>query len=605
MTQSPRFKLRQKEISQVVNKSRLKATWKNKVRSALRDQFLPDPIDHYDFQININRITDQLETLILSGNYTPGGPKRVSQEKSKGLCRLLTIPQPHDVLVLQCLSDALYNDIKSAQPTKRAYFEPADHSLSANDALFTTPQYGSYKSWLNFQKELLKFAQQRNWVVVTDIANYFDFINYTHLRNVIASTIDVRETILDFLIFVLSSLLWQPDYTPRFEIGLPQINADAPRILAHCFLFELDRVLEDLAQLDYVRFMDDIDLGADSLREAKQALKKIDLVLQTRQVRLNSGKTRILSRLEAERHFKIRENAFLDRFVARINSRHKNGNSLDRDRKFATFLIQYGFRRGMFGTGNGDKILKRVITICGRIRSEIPHQTVSEIVRNWPSARENIMKYFSVMPHDKGCFKSMVSYIAEEHYVDDVSWLNFAKTMVAAQTPAEHYIFEEFEKLFLYDSKNDFFEFYAKIWILSKYGHAEDLLLTLRNCFDLWAPESLLGRLVGGLLPIFAQDGMRPALESIIERSKNRAADDVLRFHAALMREQSHYQAVRAYLFALNPSAPLRINHSKFLMLLSVLQGYAASEADRKELLKLHHKAFLDGFYAQRLTPFV
>jgi hypothetical protein len=339
MSQSPRFKLRQKEIAEVINKGRLKATWKNKVRSTLKDQFLPDPIDFYDYQTNINRITDRLAANVLSGNYVPRSPKRITKEKSKGLCRLLTIPHPLDVLVLQCLSDALYADIKNAQPTKKAFFEPSDHSLSPNDALFATPQYGSFKSWLNFQKELLKFAHQRNWIVVTDIANYYDFINYTHLRNVIAGTIEVRETILDFLIFVLSSILWQPDYTPRFEVGLPQINADAPRILAHCFLFELDKVLADSPHIDYARYMDDIDIGVDTLREAKQTLKQIDLVLQTRQIRLNSGKTLILSRDQAGKHFKVRENAFLDRFVARINSRHQNGQALDAEINFTTYAI--------------------------------------------------------------------------------------------------------------------------------------------------------------------------------------------------------------------------------------------------------------------------
>jgi len=87
--------------------------------------------------------------------------------------------------------------------------------------------------------------------------------------------------------------------------------------------------------------------------------------------------------------------------------------------------------------------------------------------------------------------------------------------------PAEEYIYEEFEKLFLFDPKNDFFEFYAKIWILSKYGNA------------------------------------------------NR-----------------------------NPSLPLKISHPKFLMLLSVLQGFAISEEERAKLIKLHHTAFLDGFYS-------
>ncbi len=162
MSQSPRFELRQKEIAAVINKTRIKETWKSKVRSAVRDQFLPDPLDYYDYQLNINQIAEQLENLILSGSYTPRPAKRISQEKSKGLCRLLTIPNPIDLLVLQCLSDALYADIRNAQPTKKAFFEPEDHSLSGQDNLFSTPQYGSFKSWLDFQKEFLNSRKKGN-----------------------------------------------------------------------------------------------------------------------------------------------------------------------------------------------------------------------------------------------------------------------------------------------------------------------------------------------------------------------------------------------------------------------------------------------------------
>jgi hypothetical protein len=77
---------------------------------------------------------------------------------------------------------------------------------------------------------------------------------------------------------------------PRVEVGLPQINVDAPRLLAHCFLYELDAFLASDPTRDFVRYMDDIDVGVDTIAAAKQVLKSIDLVLQTKQVRLNSGK---------------------------------------------------------------------------------------------------------------------------------------------------------------------------------------------------------------------------------------------------------------------------------------------------------------------------
>ena len=80
-------------------------------------------------------------------------------------------------------------------------------------------------------------------MVITDISNYYDSISYIHLRNVISGILHAEEPVLDMLIYVLSDLLWQPDYMPRVEIGLPQINLDAPRLLAHCFLYELDACL--------------------------------------------------------------------------------------------------------------------------------------------------------------------------------------------------------------------------------------------------------------------------------------------------------------------------------------------------------------------------
>ena len=125
--------------------------------------------------------------------------------------------------------------------------------------------------------------------MVTDIANYYDFISYEHLRNILADLSLAKEHALDLLIYSLSCMLWQPDYMPRVPVGLPQMNLDAPRLLAHCFLFEIDKFLDSVSAADFARFMDDIDIGVDSISEARDILKNLDLALQTRQVRLNSG----------------------------------------------------------------------------------------------------------------------------------------------------------------------------------------------------------------------------------------------------------------------------------------------------------------------------
>ena len=73
-------------------------------------------------------------------------------------------------------------------------------------------------------------------------------------------------------------MLWQPDYMPRVPIGLPQMNLDAPRLLAHCFLFEIDTFLESIPNADFARFMDDIDIGVDTVSEAREVIKNLGAV---------------------------------------------------------------------------------------------------------------------------------------------------------------------------------------------------------------------------------------------------------------------------------------------------------------------------------------
>jgi hypothetical protein len=145
---------------------------------------------------------------------------------------------------LQALSDALWVELRTKAPSKKAFYAP-------NDAQFSKPikghstEYGPLAAWLAFQNTIFGFATSKKYIVVTDIANYYDFISYDHLRNILADLSLAREHALDLLIYTLSCMLWQPDYMPRVSVGLPQMNLDAPRLLAHCFLFEIDALLCD------------------------------------------------------------------------------------------------------------------------------------------------------------------------------------------------------------------------------------------------------------------------------------------------------------------------------------------------------------------------
>nr|CAD6413779.1 MFS transporter [Rhizobium sp. Q54] len=195
-------------------------------------------------------------------------------------------PHPQDLLLLQTLSDTLYQQIKEAAPSKNAFFEPQDHSFSKLRG--QDPEYGTFRSWKQFHQKILGFQKEAKYLVVTDVANYYDFIDLNSLRNVLSSRKKVNESLMDFLLFILRNLSWQPDFMPFRSTGLPQIEADAPRLLAHAYLFELDAFIEKKNKQQYARFMDDIDAGVESISEAKRLLRDIDLVLQSRNLRLNA-----------------------------------------------------------------------------------------------------------------------------------------------------------------------------------------------------------------------------------------------------------------------------------------------------------------------------
>lgn len=283
----------------------------------MRRQPIPDPLENLDFHIRIDAICTTIEAEVLSAAYIPATPIRFLSEKSKGLRRHLVIPSVKDALVLQTLSDALWAEIRAKAPTKKAFYAPGDHQFS-KVVKGHSSEYGSLNAWLSFQQTIFGFATSKKFIVVTDIANYYDTISYDHLRNILADLSLAREHALDLLIYTLSCMLWQPDYMPRVPVGLPQANLDAPRLLAHSFLFEIDELLLQRTTIDFARYMDNIDVGVNSLAEGRTVLRDLDLALQTRQIRLNSGKTRILSEAEARRHFKIRENSLIDKLADNI-----------------------------------------------------------------------------------------------------------------------------------------------------------------------------------------------------------------------------------------------------------------------------------------------
>jgi hypothetical protein len=599
---SPRFGLREPTLRPLFDRGNLRRLWKTKVRDAMRDQFLPDPIDHLDFHQSLSVECQRIETLIISGAYTPGETRRLLQEKSKGLCRQLVIPTVRDALILQCLSDGMYRDIKNKEPTKKAFFEPSDHQFSKSSDLLKKSDYGSYRAWLNFQAEIFKFSKDHDYLVVTDIANYYDGISYVHLRNVISDIApSVREPVLDMLIYVLSGLLWQPDYTPRIEIGLPQMNLDAPRILAHCFLYELDAYLAQSYGGDFTRFMDDIDIGVDSLAEARDLLRCIDLVLHTRHIRLNSGKTEIFRKDQAIEHFRVRENNLLDSAEALINKKVANGASVQRERNILEKFLLSQWKNGRFDKGNGEKILKRMLGISRKIGAEVDDKILYDIILRRPGARASAFFTISARPLTSSRALLLWTALSDPQLVDNATFVHAAyylnETIVSQRQGLKLAILGIITSM-----PEDFFGIYSKIWLLSKYGSRPAILEAVQKYRDLWGGDPWLGRLVGGLYPLFIGSRQEAQFRAVVAQSENPEAQRVYGFHDDLRRDPKAFDKAFHFLKAPNPSKGTGVMHAKFLLLISALANNSVPLAKRAKLVAAHSRVWADVYYRVRAS---
>jgi hypothetical protein len=570
----------------------------------MRAQLIDDPIEHLDFHLNLSAECAAIERIVGTGAYVPGPAQRVLVEKSKGLCRQIIVPTVRDALILQCLSDALFVDIKGQAPSARSFFARAKHDFGRGKSLlFQEPRYGTLKAWIEFQKALFSFSKERKFVVLTDIANFYDTVIYSHLGNTISGTIKVRESVLDMLLYALSGLLWQPDYMPRVEIGLPQMNLDAPRMLAHCFLYELDEYLEKHFKGDFVRYMDDIDFGVDSTAQAKQILKTVDLILQTRHVRLNSGKTQILSRADALKHFRVRENRIISRAASRIGRKMDAQMDIHRERRILRNSIEEMYAAKRFDGGNGDKILKRLLYMAARLHVELSPSVIDSILSVRPSVRDaafNLLAHSEMTPERMSLFED---FFLNPSMVDDHSYLGAARALVDCRVNRT----ADFDSCItrivaLLLSSGEPLRIRAALWLMSKYAEPDDLINTVEKSYPIWQPDYSLGRLVGGLTPVVYRSSRFTFHSDLLRSSRNAGAIEVLEFHGALRADTKKVLGLKPILASPNRSKPLGLTHAKFLMLLSSIGNPGLQSGHIAHLLTPHTSAWNDDYYATRMV---
>lgn len=226
--------------------------------------------------------------------------------------------------------------------------------------------------------------------MVTDITNFFDSVLHSHVEEALRG-LPVFLRMLGLLFFLLERLSIRQDYASSHGISLPVDEFDCSRTLAHITLFSHDDSMVGLVGEDnYVRWMDDQNLGVRSKAVGLRALSQVGKSLARLHLSPNSKKSQILTLSEARRHFHLDLNGMLDRAeaAAKVAKTRKQRLSLSRQLRRIWSRAQLHKDVGEF-----DKVLKRIYRLAGFARLRfLRRRALRDVLAN-PTLADRVCDY--------------------------------------------------------------------------------------------------------------------------------------------------------------------------------------------------------------------
>lgn len=570
-------RLRKKALNAVFEKEIAKKIWRSTVRGQLRSMDIKDLYDHYDFNFNIEDRIQSIKASILDGSYSVGTPLIYKTEKKYGICRHMVIPQPEDALILQCLVEQVSNSVIKKQPSRNAFYSRDKHNVKKPHQAV---EYGiSFREqWKVLQKQIYNFTDTFDFLVVTDLTNYFDSIDLRELRRVFVSYVEADEVIIDLIFRVVEGLSWKPDYLPYSHRGLPTANIEPIRLLAHSFLFEVDQILKERTNENFARWMDDITCGIQNKRQGIALLSDISDVLKSRGLALNISKTQILSAEEANFHFQINENLEIDVYEAL-----KPGSKKAKDAEKELWL-KYKAHFKDKSPKAWDKIAKRYITTFGKLESDRLLKDLSTRYIANPGLRSNYLIYLSVRGYSHKAAAAVLEILDEIDPFDDLSLFQVSNLVTNWAVPlnkrGSEFIQEAEKRLTDHAArKRDAQSFFALLWFKSKYADVKSLYSFLTKYRNIWQNNSFLRRQATAAMARFSYLRAKQTLDLINHQAMSGVLTTV-----SVANQLAQFADLTSIPFSLNaylfPTAkPTAYPHAKFIVLCSVL----ASEAIRDD----------------------
>jgi hypothetical protein len=397
-----------------ISKTSLWGTWKI-VRAELKNATTRDVIDFVDYDVDPDKWIRTLLSQISNDRYEPTAPFRFTIGKSNGFSRTMTQPAIPDLVLYRTIVDELYR--KALRREREHVYFKREHlhraqALAQQQAVqqmtwasqYRLTSQRSFYNWLRFAqyRKYLLFQATHPYLVVTDITNFFDSLLHSHVEEAILG-LSVAPRMIGLLFFLLERLSIRQDYASSHAISLPVDEFDCSRTLAHLTLFSHDEQMISLVGEDnYVRWMDDQNLGVSSKAEGLKVLSAVGKSLAKLHLTPNSKKSRILTLSEARRHFHLDINSTLDK-AEELAKRAKTKKQ--RIRLSKQLRLIWARAKSHEGKGEFDKVLRRLYRLAGFAGLRFLRQRSQQDVLTDPGLTDRVSDYIR-------CSGSALEYIS-------------------------------------------------------------------------------------------------------------------------------------------------------------------------------------------------
>lgn len=596
--QTERFnKLRKSDLDKIFEKKAIVEVWRKIVRGQLRSLDLKDLFDHYDFNYNVEERATSIRNDILSGTYKVSQPLIYRIEKKLGVCRHLVTPQPTDALVFQVLVENISESILEKQPSKNAFYSRDKHSVGKpHDS--DDYNFNWRTQWKKLQRQIYKFNDEKELIIVTDLSNYYDSIDINELRKVFTSYTQINEVIIDLIFKIIEDISWKPDYLPYSQRGLPTTNIEGVRLLAHSFLFEIDKIIMQKTNNSFTRWMDDIVIGIDSRKQGIETISIISDMLKSRGLALNLSKTNIYDEKDAFYHFQIESNRYIDEVEKKI----KNGTDhkdiyKELNKRFSSHFKDRGAKYW-------DKIAKRYITLYGKLGYKKLIKKLPGIYVDYPILRENLIVYLNTIGYCAETAQNVLEIMKTIDIFDDRSLYQLCYLVTQWEIPnnSESKSFlKEFEDLiskFSFDRAHAT-DFYCLLWFKVKYNHSEDLLKFVIKYKNKWQMDTFLRRQVTASLSRLLHYNNKVVKDMLYSQISSGVPNTVTLANQILLFSKIEKLETKMMMYLFPTNSQTLYPMGKFLVLCSVLNSESIRNNDViKQKIKDHIK---DPYYLKWL----